>query len=197
MVDYRIDEDARLLKLVAQGDESAFEELVKKHEIVVFNTIYRFTGNQDDVADLAQEIFLKVWRNAGKFQGKSKFSTWLYRIVVNHCLDHCARNKRPFVSLDELAEKEIVPDVLGTGNDYIQQQTIELVRKAIALLPARQRMALTLAEYEGRSYKEIASMMKISVSSVESLIFRARKALRSTLKKWRSSAGFSTGPASK
>ncbi|OGC42171.1 hypothetical protein A2Y85_01975, partial [candidate division WOR-3 bacterium RBG_13_43_14] len=162
MVNSINDEDTRLLAQTAQGSESAFERLVKKYENAVFNTIYRFTGNQNDVADLAQEIFLKVWRNAGKFKGKSKVSTWLYRIVVNHCLDHRNKRERLCLSLDELSEKEIVPDALKTQTDHIQVQTIELVRKAIALLPDRQRLALTLAQFEGQSYKEIAEIMKIS-----------------------------------
>ncbi len=179
-----------MLNLIAQGSEAAFEQLVKKYERAVFNTIYRFCGNQDDVADLAQGIFLKVWRNAGKFKGKSKVSTWLYRIVVNHCLDFRRKNRLSCISLDELMEKEIVPDALKTGDDRIQAQNIELMRRAIALLPERQRIALTLAQFEGQSYKEIAEIMGITVSSVESLLFRARTALRSALNKWRSNAGF-------
>ena len=193
MADNIIDQDADLISRSAQGDESAFEQLVKKYEHAVFNTVYRYAGNQDDAADLCQEIFLKVWRNAGKFRGKSKFSTWLDRIAVNHCIDYQRKAKQKHVSLDELIEKEVVPGSLTVNPDPGQAKKIEMVRRAVALLPGRQRMALTLAQYDGYSYKEIAKIMKISVSSVESLIFRARSTLRELFRQWQA-AGNPGGP---
>jgi RNA polymerase sigma-70 factor (ECF subfamily) len=177
------DADAQAIKLVAKGDELAFEQLVQKYQQPVFNTIYRYTGNQDDVQDLAQEIFIKVWHNAGKFKGKSKFSTWLYRVVVNHCINYRRKNKRKHISLDELSEKGKTPESLKVEPDWEQRQKVELVRKAVDELPERQRMALVLAQFEDKSYKEIAEIMKVSVSSVESLIFRARSAVKSKLAK--------------
>jgi RNA polymerase sigma-70 factor (family 1) len=177
------DEDAHLIRLIAQGDEGSFEQLVHKYQQAVFNTVYRYIGNQDDVQDLAQEIFIKVWRNAGTFKGKSKFSTWLYRIVVNHCINYRRKNRHKQVSLDEMTEQESVPEALRVEPDWEQKQKVERIRKAVDELPERQRMALVLAQFEDRSYKEIAEIMKISVSSVESLIFRARTALRSKLAK--------------
>ena len=172
------DADAHLVVLVARGDEGAFEKLVQKYQQAVFITIYRYVGNQDDVQDLAQEIFIKVWRNAGKFKGKSKFSTWLYRIVVNHCINYRRKNKRRAISLDEMTEKGKTPESLKVEPDWEQRRRVEFVRKAVDELPERQRMALVLAQYEDKSYKEIAEIMEISLSSVESLIFRARSALR-------------------
>ncbi len=172
------DADAHLIKLVAGGDEQAFEQLVQKYQPAVFNTIYRYIGNPDDVQDLAQEIFIKVWQNAGKFKGKSKFSTWLYRIVVNHCINYHRKNKRKHVSLDVLTEQGKTPESFKVEPDWEQRQKVELVRKAVDELPERQRMALVLSQYEEKSYKEIAEIMKVSLSSVESLIFRARSALR-------------------
>jgi RNA polymerase sigma-70 factor (ECF subfamily) len=177
------DADAHILRLIAEGDEQAFEQLVHKYQQAVFNTIYRYTGKQDDVQDLAQEIFIKVWRNARKFKGKSKFSTWLYRIVVNHCINYRRKNKRKHVSLDELTEQGKTPESLKVEPDWEQRRKVELVRKAVDELPERQRMALVLAQFEEKSYKEIAEIMKVSLSSVESLIFRARSALKSKLAK--------------
>jgi len=182
-IDSKDDVDAQIIKLVAEGDEGAFEQLVHKYQQAVFNTIYRYIGNQDDVQDLAQEIFIKVWRNAGKFKGKSKFSTWLYRIVVNHCINYRRKNKRRHVSLDELTEKGRTPEAFKVEPDWEQRRTVQLVRKAVDELPDRQRMALVLAQFEEKSYKEIAEIMKISLSSVESLVFRARAALRHKLVK--------------
>jgi RNA polymerase sigma-70 factor (ECF subfamily) len=183
MAGYKDDTDLHLIKLIAEGDEKAFEQIVFKYQQAVFNTIYRYTGNQDDVQDLAQEIFIKVWRNAAKFKGKSKFSTWLYRIVVNHCINYQRKKKHKHTSLDELTEKGITPESLKVVPDWEQKRRVELIRKAVDDLPERQRMALVLSQYEGRSYKEIAEIMKVSVSSVESLIFRARSALRVKLAK--------------
>lgn len=172
------DADAHAIKLAAKGDEQAFEQLVQKYQQAVFNTIYRYTGNRDDVQDLAQEIFLKVWRNAGKFKGKSKFSTWLYRIVVNHCINYRRKTKHHHVSLDEMTEKGETPESLKVEPDWEQRKKVEHVRKAIDELPDRQRMALILSQFEDKSYKEVAEIMKVSLSAVESLIFRARSALR-------------------
>jgi len=173
--------DEDLLRLVAEGDEHSFEQLVSRYQQAVFNTIYRYTGNSEDVQDLSQEIFIKVWRNAAKFRGKSKFSTWLYRIVVNHCLNYRRKNRHRHVSLDELTESGKTPESLKIQPDWEQKRNVGLVRKAVDELPERQRMAMVLAQFEDKSYKEIAEIMKVSLSSVESLIFRARSALRSKL----------------
>jgi RNA polymerase sigma-70 factor (ECF subfamily) len=177
----RYDVDAELIQHVAQGDENAFEQLVKKYEHAVFNIIYRYTGHYDDVEDLAQEVFMKVWRHAKSFKGKSKFSTWLYRIVVNHCLNYKSKHRHTLVSLDEMTEKEKIPESLVVEVDLEQRQKAEIIRKAVEELPERQRIALLLSKLEDKSYKEIAAIMKISVSAVESLIFRAKEALKKKL----------------
>jgi RNA polymerase sigma-70 factor (ECF subfamily) len=175
------DPDLELIQNTGQGDEKAFEQLMKKYEQAVFSTIYRYIGIRDDVEDLAQEIFVKVWKNAKKFKGKAKFSTWLYRIVVNHCLDYKNKHKYDPASLDQITDKGKVPKSLQISTDHDQNRNIKMVKKALGELPERQRMAIILAQYEGLSYKEIAESMKVSVSSVESLIFRARRALRKKL----------------
>ncbi len=177
------DTDGHLIHLAANGDEQAFERIVHKYQHAVFNTIYRYTGSREDVQDLAQEIFIKVWRNAAKFKGKSKFSTWLYRIVANHCINYRRGRRKDHVSLDELTEKGITPESLRVEPDWETGRKVEKVRKAVDELPDRQRMALVLSQFEGRSYKEIAEIMKVSLSSVESLIFRARSSLRQKLAK--------------
>lgn len=172
------DPDFELVQRTAQGDEKAFEQLMEKYERAVFNTIYRYIGIRDDVEDLAQEIFVKVWKNAKKFKGKSKFSTWLYRITANHCLDYRSKHRQNLVSLDGITDQEKVPESLKVSENHEQNRKVALIRKALSELPERQRVALVLSQYEGLSYKEIADTMKVSVSSVESLIFRARRALR-------------------
>jgi len=175
------DPDLEFVHGIVQGDEMAFEQLMQKYQQAVFNTIYRYIGSSDDVEDIAQEIFVKVWKNAKKFKAKSKFSTWLYRITVNHCLDYRSKHRHNPVSLDEITAHGKVPESLQISENHDQKRKVALVRKALSELPERQRIALVLAQYEGLLYKEIADTMKISVSSVESLIFRARRALRTRL----------------
>lgn len=177
------DPDADLIDQVAQGDERAFEQLVHKYQSMVFSTIYRYIGNPDDVEDLAQEVFVKIWHNIKKFKMRSKLSTWIYRITVNHCLTYRKRQKKIPVSLDALTEKGSTPDSLVTEPDHETAHKIEQVKKAVRELPPRQRMALVLSQYEEKTYKEIAEIMDISVASVESLIFRARTALRKKFQK--------------
>jgi RNA polymerase sigma-70 factor (ECF subfamily) len=176
-------DDARLIALTAEGDEQAFAQLIRHYQQMVFSMIYRYTGDYECVEDLAQEIFIKVWRNAGKFRGKSKFTTWLYRIVVNHCLNYNHRHKTRIVSLDELAKRGQIPDALIVELDLDNKQIIEQVQRTVNELPDRQRIALVLAQYEHKSHEEIARIMHVSVSSVHSLIFRARCTLRKKLKK--------------
>lgn len=178
---HKSDPDANLIKQVTEGDEGAFEQLVRKYQHAVFDAVYRYVGNYGDVEDIAQEIFLKLWRKAKTFEGKSKFSTWFYRIVVNHCLNYRNKHKNTTVSLDEMTEREKIPESLIVRVDFEPRQKAEIVRKAISDLPERQRIALILSTYEDKSYKEIAQIMNISLSSLESLIFRAKEALKKKL----------------
>ncbi|MBN2620493.1 sigma-70 family RNA polymerase sigma factor [candidate division WOR-3 bacterium] len=177
------DPDTHLIKALAGGDEQAFELLVEKYQPMIFNTVYRYLGTPDDVEDCAQEIFIKIWRNINKFKGKSKLSTWIYRITANHCLTFRRKHKRAPVSLDALSEQDAEPKSLAIDPDYETKHKIALVKEAIDRLPERQRLALILSQFEEKTYKEIAEIMDISVSSVESLIFRARTTLRHWFKK--------------
>lgn len=175
------DPDTEIVKKVVEGDENAFEELVKKYEHSVFNTIYRYIGNSDEAHDIAQEVFIKVWRHVKSFKGKSKFSTWLYRIVVNQCLNYRSKHKEKLISLEETTEKGKIPESLKVEINFKHRRKAEIVRKAIDDLPGRQRIALILSRFESKTYAEIAQIMGVSLSSVESLIFRAKENLRSKL----------------
>ena len=175
------DTDTELIQQIVQGDERAFDQLVSKYQHSVFNIIYRYIGNYEDVEDVAQEVFIKIWQNAHSFKGKSKFSTWLYRIVVNQCLDYRSKHKRKLVSLDEMTEKEQTPESLIVEVDHEQRKKAEIVRKAVGDLPERQRIAIVLSKFEDKSYKEIAEIMGVSLSAVESLIFRAKESLKKKL----------------
>ena len=161
---------------VAAGDADAFEQLVRKYERPVLSTIYRYVGDRVAAEDVAQEVFLKVWRRAKSFKGRSSFSTWLYRVVVNLNF----RRKRA-------RAKNVPLDEAVAAADPRWDERLDGARKAAAVraavdeLPPRQRMALILSRFEGRSYREIAEIMRTSTSSVESLLFRARRALKKKL----------------
>ncbi len=174
------DPDAETIRRVAAGDDLAFEELVARHENAVYNTIYRFTNDRDEAADIAQEVFVKVWRFAASFAGRSKFSTWLYRIVVNECL----RTRRKRRSADKQLEKSELESAVSRESEEGAERRVrvETVRRAIAMLPEKQRLALVLSKFEGKSYGEVAEVLGVSVSAVESLLFRARAALKKRLR---------------
>lgn len=174
--------DVELIRLAARGDEPAFEELVNRHLRSVLNTIYRYVGERDAADDIAQEVFAIVWAKADTFKGHARFSTWLYRIVVNECLQfRRKRRRRPAtLSLDAL-DPDNPPVELQTPPDHERAERTAAVRRAVAELPDRQRIALVLSHFEGRSYQEIAEAMGTSVGSVESLIFRAKESLRARL----------------
>lgn len=177
--------DIVLLRRTASGDETAFEGLIKRYERAVFSTVYRHIGSPEDVEELAQEIFFKIWRNAAKFKERSSFSTWLYRITINHCLNYKAKkiNRIQHISIEEISKSGKLPDCLKTDPVYDGNNRLALIRQAIQELPKRQKAAFILAQYEDKSHREIAEIMKISVSSVHSLIFRARMILQQQLAK--------------
>jgi RNA polymerase sigma-70 factor (ECF subfamily) len=174
--DKKVDPDADLIAAVASGDENAFEKIVKKYERPVLNTAFRYVGDASAEEDAALEIFLKVWRNAERFRGKSSFSTWLYRIVVNHCLNAKAKRLKTLPLNEAVGEEGS-----NVEKQYEEEITARVVREAVDGLPGKQRIALILSKFEGRSYKDIAEIMSVSLSSVESLIYRAKRNLRKKL----------------
>jgi RNA polymerase sigma-70 factor (ECF subfamily) len=172
--------DVELLALTAAGDQAAFAELVRSHQSRVFNMAYRFSRDRQDAEDLTQEVFLKVWKYAQTFKGKSAFSTWLYRLAVNTCLNDRQKKKidpEPLPLLGEFAA-----ETNAAGAEIITRERENLLNKALNGLPVRQKMALILANFEGKSYEEIAAVMEVSVSAVETLLFRARQNLAGILR---------------
>ncbi len=175
--------DEFLVGHISAGNESAFETLVQRHQVKVLNLIYYFLYDRWEAEDVAQEVFLKVWKNASKFKGKSKFSTWLYRIVINLCLNYKRSGKKesnPHDSisnpLDGLNNPELAGNTQCNPHQILEKKEREtIVNQSIRLLPQNQRMALILSRFEGYSYAEIAELMNVSVSSIESLLFRAKQ----------------------
>jgi|SRR3989339_1067951 len=176
--------DENLIVATANGDESAFEELVEKYKLIVFNIIYQYLCNNSETEDVAQEVFIKVWKHAGTFNPKYKFSTWIYRITVNTCLNYKKSNKTltKHYSLDDIEESgnTDTPEKLSNDTPETKERN-EIISEALLTLPSNQKMALILSQFERRSYKEIAEIMEISVSAVESLIFRAKSNMKKQL----------------
>jgi RNA polymerase sigma-70 factor (ECF subfamily) len=176
--------DEQLVARVQKGDKRAFEVLVLKYQHRIYSLISRFVRDADEVQDVAQETFIKAYRALGAFRGDSAFYTWLYRIAINTAKNHLvSRSRRPQgVDLDiEDAEQMDagghLRDIAGPEALAMTDQLRETVDAAIRRLPEDLRTALTLREFEGLSYEEIAEAMSCPVGTVRSRIFRAREAV--------------------
>jgi len=175
------DKDFELVKKVKAGCEKSFEEIVNIYKHPILNIIYRYASNYDDAEDIAQEVFVKVWKNIKSFKGKSKFSTWLYRITVNHCLNYVNKHKKDPISFERVVGKGRISDSPNSEIIYEKKTKSEIIGKALSNLPDRQKIALILSKFEYKSYSEISYIMGVSISSVESLIFRAKVNLKKEL----------------
>jgi RNA polymerase sigma factor (sigma-70 family) len=181
--------DERLLvEQLKRGDEAAFKTIVETWQNMVYNTALGIVQNAEDAEDIAQETFVQVYQSISSFKGESKFSTWLYRITVAKALDHERRKKRKkrFAFVKSLfgEESQVVvnpPDFQHPGVVMDKKEKAATLFKAIASLPENQRIAFTLHKVDGLSYQEVSEVMQTSVSSVESLMHRAKTNLKKKL----------------
>ena len=180
-------EDVRLMQLVAGGDTTAFEQLIERHQSLVAGTVARMLGSNSDVEDIAQQVFIRVWKGAGRYVARAKFTTWLLKITRNLVFNEMRRAKRhPHlpVQIEPNAEEMPLKDEATASPDatLLQTELQQAIENAITLLPETQRMALVLRRYDELSYEEIADVLDLSVPAVKSLLFRARTELRERLK---------------
>jgi RNA polymerase sigma-70 factor (ECF subfamily) len=186
--------DLELVSRYRDGDQRAFELLVKRYQRKVFSLAYGIVHNPEDAMDVAQEAFVKVHRYIDKFQGSASFYTWLYRIVVNLCIDHLRRAGRSYsVEYDDaidrsqgvLAASDIVPSRMGTDprQGLKDKETLKHIRDGLAQLSANHRAVIVMRELEGLSYKEMAKIMECSKGTIMSRLFHARKRLQAYLLK--------------
>jgi len=180
-------EDVRLMRLVANGDTTAFEQLIERHQALVAGTVARMLGSNADVEDIAQQVFIRIWKSAGRYVARAKFTTWLLKITRNLVFNEMRRAKRhPHLPVQIEPEAEEIPlkDETTASPDasLLQNELQQAIEKAIGMLPDTQRMALVLRRYEELSYEEIADVLELSVPAVKSLLFRARTELRERLK---------------
>ena len=178
-----------LMSRIAEGDEYAFEVLVRRHQTSVLNLIYRYVGDRTKARDLAQEVFLRVWRAANRYEPKAKFTTWIYCIAVNLCLNELKSVKGKKLIQWEAEEVdrqspdyETHSDVSRSPEDLLlAEERSRQVSEALQSLPENQRMAVILKKYDDLSYQEIAGILDCSVSAVESLLVRAKRNLQEKL----------------
>jgi RNA polymerase sigma-70 factor, ECF subfamily len=180
-----------LMVKIANGDEYAFQLLVERHQTSLLNLIYRFLGgDRTKSQDLAQEVFLRVWQAARTYEAKAKFTTWLYRIAANICLNELKASRRKkwlrFFQV-ERDEQSLGDEDLSNGSPspedlLLSRERSRQITSALQSLPENQRMALILKKYDDLSYEEIARILVCSVSAVESLMVRAKKNLQEKLK---------------
>ncbi len=171
-----MDEDLGLINKFKAGQMEGFEMLVRKYHNRLVNIVNSLTGNAADAEDIAQEAFLKVYRNLNDFRNQAKFSSWLYRITLNTAYDHLRKNIHKNTSLDEMDYSNIADN--KPREDILAKETLQ---KALDKIPFDFRSALILKEIEGLSYEEIAQALKIRLGTVESRIFRARRMLKNLL----------------
>jgi len=171
-------EEIVLIQRLKQGDEKAFEQIFRRYQKRVYNVAYRMTGNRETAEDMTQEVFLRLFQKIHKFKGKSSFSTWLYRLTVNLCLDHLRkRNAHPTESLEDIDEKALIYEKTPE-DDVILRERREAIQRIIGSLPGKMRAIIILREIEGLSYKEIAEAMSCSMGRVKSLLHEARMELK-------------------
>ena len=171
---------------IYDNSEKTIKLLYNEHKQYVFNICFKFTGSADDSQDLLQEVFVEVYRSVKSFKGDCKITSWLYRIAATKSIDliRSRKRKKRFAVVTSLFgfenEEEILPFEKGENpvNKFEENERFAVLLRFVNKLKEKQRIAFTLSQIDGLSYKEISEIMELSISSVESLIFRARKKLK-------------------
>jgi RNA polymerase sigma-70 factor (ECF subfamily) len=185
--------DADVMLRVKAGDDSAFVYLVQKYRRAMVSFMYRMVRNPATAEDLAQEVFLRVYRSRENYEPSAKFTTWLYRIATNLAVNYArdSRHERPenMVSIDEKDEESglsvDVPDTSLTAEQGIlRRERMAAIRQKVQQLPERQRVAVVMHKYQQMDYRQIAQVLKLSESATKSLLFRAYETLRVQLKEF-------------
>lgn len=181
--------DKEIIDRALSGDQRAYSDLVNKYRDLIFNLIYRMIGNREEAEDLVQEIFIKAFSALPTFNEQYAFSTWLYKIAVNHCIDTLRKKKLPTLPLDKpisFKDKELrreYPDLSPSPEGkLISKERTEIIQKAIHSLPEKYRSVILLRHTEEKSYEEISTILNIPIGTVKARLFRARELLKKKLK---------------
>lgn len=180
------EENVRLMMQVRHGDMKAFERLVELNQRAVIGTVARMLNNLDDAHDISQQVFVRVWRSAERYEPSAKFTTWLFTITRNLVFNEIRRRTRKReVSLEEQAEEHhhghAAPERHNPDVAAQQDELEKAIDRAIESLPEKQRLAVSLRRYEDLPYEEICEILGMSLSAVKSLLFRARNDLKEKL----------------
>jgi RNA polymerase sigma-70 factor (ECF subfamily) len=174
--------NSELVKKSQLGDKSAFEELVKRHQELVFSLSFKLTGNRELANDVAQEAFIRAWKAIGKFRGDSTFGTWIYRITVNTAWTLRKKAKKHYsLNIEDTQEPVVVDEKKDPELIAINSDLSLVLRKALNQIPLEQRIIVELKNIEGRSHKEIADYLDISVTAAKVRLHRAHQKLRNIL----------------
>src|SRR5580704_2071594 len=185
--------DAEVMLRVKAGDQSAFDYLVQKYRRLLVSFMYRMARNTAAAEDLAQEVFLRVYRSRQTYEASAKFTTWLYRIATNLAVNHArdTRHERPevTVSLDEPDEEtgttlDVADGTITAEEALVRRERMLAIRGKVEALPERQKLAVIMHKYQQMDYKQIADVLKLSESATKSLLFRAYETLREQLKEF-------------
>lgn len=187
-IQYNTPEEDALINAASAGDREAFGRIVSMYERLVFNTVKTKVGNTQDALDLSQEVFIKLWRSIGRYRGDCRFSTWVYRICINACLDFLRRAQSSACEQmpvhtdkdgDELTFEPSDESVAASPErSFEQNEAVRMVRDGIARLSPEQREVILLRDIEGYTYEEISSMLSLEIGTVKSRLNRARSNLR-------------------
>lgn len=182
-------EEEELIEMAGNGDLKAYEKIIELYEKKVFSIIYHMTKNESDIPDIAQEVFIKIYKNLSKFKKQSSLYTWIYRITVNVCIDEMKKKKKVIYLNDTIKTEDGEYEVQIADDGKSLEETIEEKETRIKLknyikeLPEKQRIILILRDIKGFTYMEIAEILKMNLGTVKSQINRARVALKKILMK--------------
>ena len=185
-------EENKLVIAAQNGDRSAFEELVYRYDKNVLGIAYSFINNNEDAKDIYQEVFLRVFKGIKKFEFRSEFSTWLYRITTNVCLTYRSQKKKyAYTSLDDEPDEEdnnprslsnTLTDNQTPDNDAVNSEISTHIEKGLDKLSPQQRLVFTMKHYKGYKLKEISTMMNCSEGTIKNYLFMATQRMRDHLK---------------
>lgn len=179
--------DAALVLQAQQGDQAAFEQLVRRHQRYVFNVAYRVLNDYAEAEDVAQAAFIRAWRGITGFRSQARFTTWLYRITYNLCLNRLPRLKRELLNIEPL-EDVLDDSTLPPSIAFEMQEQLAFLHTELDRMPEKYRLVLTLRYLQHLSYDEIAAALNLPMGTVKTHIHRARQLLMDRMREWEGEA---------
>ncbi|MGL4363288.1 MAG: RNA polymerase sigma factor [Cellulosilyticaceae bacterium] len=181
----KIEFETQLIDEAKKGSVEAYEQLIKQYEHMIYAICIRMLHNEHDAFDVAQEVCIKIWRQIQTFEGNSKFSTWIYRVSTNQCLDTLRQKKRDLVMYSEQDEEKQQIEVADTVNlieEYVEEKVLQdVITIALKEIKEEYSAIIVLRDMQGYSYEEIGKMLELNIGTVKSRISRARNALKKIL----------------